>query len=299
MLLSLFYAIYIGNIVCGAESTGQDLEFERALQEGGALSNFLMNFNTNQEEMQEKGIKIEEKEVKPSFLDELTVEEFLELTNHQYDFTPATRKPYKSKTDKNIVEDMEKVDEGKNNDPEVDIVIQLLDDQVNLEVVHRNDIIKLNDQVYKKLDIQQKQVHPLDQEFVNNNPSIDPTPTLTKNYNSPKEDITGTEAEQTFRSAPEVETEMFSAIDMARTEDVNLPAYISNPSNEQKHEEEMSFDDVYQRDLSQSTPNEQNIRVNKAHLPVYSRPVGEEDVEQEEEETSDEGLMNFITRWFG
>ena len=61
----------------------------------------------------------------------------------------------------------------------------------------------------------------------------------------------------------------------------------------------MSFDDVYQRDLSQSTPNEQNIRVNKAHLPVYNRPVGEEDVEQEEEETSDEGLMNFITSWFG
>ena len=67
------------------------MEFERALKEGGALSNFLMNFNTNQEEMQEKGIKIEEKEVKPSFLDELTVEEFLEQTNHQYDFTPATR----------------------------------------------------------------------------------------------------------------------------------------------------------------------------------------------------------------
>ena len=63
--------------------------------------------------------------------------------------------------------------------------------------------------------------------------------------------------------------------------------------------QEMSFDDVYQRDLSQSTPNEQNIRVNKAHPPVYNRPFGEEDVEQEEEETSDEGLMNFITSWFG
>jgi hypothetical protein len=89
----------------------------------------------------------------------------------------------------------------------------------------------------------------------------------------------------------------------------------------------MPFDDVYQSDLSQSSPNEQdirvnkaplpvsykpvgeedfeteayaqNIRVNKAHLPVYYKPVGEEDFETEEEDTSDEGLMNFITRWFG
>jgi len=295
MLLLLFYALFIGNIVCGVEPTGEDLEFERALKEGGALSNFLKNFNMKKEEIQDMRIKIADKEVKPSFLDELTVDEFLELTNHQYGFTPATRKPYNYKTDKNIVEDMEdlkKLDEGENNDPEVDIVIQLLDDQV--KVVHRNDIIKLNDKVYRKLDIQQKQVHPLDQEFDNNNPSIDPTPTLTKYYyNSPKEDNMGTEADETFRSAPAVETET------ARTEDVNMPAYISNPSNEKNPEEEMPFDDVYQRDLSQSSPNEQNIRVNKARLPVYYKPVGEEDFEPEEKETSDEGLMNFITRWFG
>jgi len=237
------------------------------------------------EEMRDQKDNAEE-EVKPSFLDELlTVDEFLELTNHEYDITPATRKPYNYKTNRKIVEDMEKVDEGEVNDSEVDIVIQLLDDQV--EVGHKNDIIKLNDKEYKRLDIQQKIVHQLDDRLVKNNPSVDPTPTMTKYYNSDppklKEDITVAET---------------------GADDVKIPAYISNPSDEQKLEEKATPIDrsdtiEISLDIEDIDWPTKNIPINKPRIPVYYKSVDEEVYEPEEEETSDEGLISFIGGWFG
>jgi len=290
----LKFCLLLPTISHGAVTTTVDRDggFEEIIEEGGALSDYLKNFNSREKE------EVNE-EMEPSFVDQLvTAEEFLKLTDHEYDVTPATRKPYNYKLDRKVVEDMDKMededkdaesDEGK--DDKSEIVIKVLEDSAEIDPT--KVYIKFHNKEYRRMDDQKKVLIPQDYyELLKETNHQHSVPEVAKT----DRDVDG----NVNQKDKEVVEKLSSPVDRSDSVEINLDledledVFLDDGAKEKWGEDEIIGDDDKIEELSLH-PKYTRTKMRNVKKPTEDDV---EEVKQEEEEESS-GFLNFISGLFG